>query len=457
MGGRSRFTWFYLNKRQSKTPALVLFFCLVLLVLPIADFLYYQDRLYPGIYLKDINIGGKTVEELQFLLENTEIAFTGPEGEIVTVPLKEMGIRPDARSIFAVAYTCGRGAKWPFTYGERLRLYREEIGVPFRYQLEPAQLDRSISRLAAELNSDAQDARFSLNPASAGAVRATLLGEKYGFRTDVIKLATAIRLALDHSRGPFSVTVPGEKITPSITISTIDEKGITALMSSFATPFDRSNADRAHNMKLAAAGINNYFLAPGEVFSLNRIIGDTTPEKGYKKALTMQGGELVDGFGGGICQVSSTLYNAALLAGLEIVERHNHQMTVPYITPGRDATIVYGVRDLKFRNNREQHFLINGKVEEGSIRFSFFGPPLAENVIIYTRTLAIFEPWHKYEYTSELPPGEEEIIQGSPGYLVETWKYVYKNDPFPTEKRRISLDSYNPHPTIIRRSNLKND
>ena len=241
-----------------------------------------------------------------------------------------------------------------------------------------------------------------------------------------------------------------KRIDAAITARLLRAQGITTLMSTFTTLFDLTKTNRVHNIELAASLINHYFLAPGAVLSLNDFYGETTAEKGYKEAPVIVGRELVPGFGGGLCQISSTFYNAALLAGLEIVERHNHDLTVPYIEPGRDATISYGARDLKVRNNTEHTIMIEAFVEGDALTFRVFGSPTGKKVEIETRKLAVYPPPEIIEIDPALAPGEEEIDAGYPGYLVEVWLIV-SGEGRVESRTKISEDRYHPYPTIIRR------
>ncbi|PKM83170.1 MAG: hypothetical protein CVU88_02945 [Firmicutes bacterium HGW-Firmicutes-13] len=162
------------------------------------------------------------------------------------------------------------------------------------------------------------------------------------------------------------------------------------------------------------------------------------------------------GFGGGVCQISSTLYNTALLANLEIMERHNHQLTVPYIVPGRDATLAFPSKDLKFHNNRDHYILITAFIEHDDLTFRLFGAPIEERVEIKTVEIAAYTPPIKHEFVPELAPGEEEVIEGHPGYVVQVWKTVYREDKIESEEI-ISVDSYLPSPKIIRRGVSRNN
>lgn len=159
------------------------------------------------------------------------------------------------------------------------------------------------------------------------------------------------------------------KITkPEITTNMLGEDAFPNVIASFSTRYDSSNKNRATNIDLAAKAIDGTVLIPGERFSFNSIVGPTTASKGYLLAGAYSAGELVENYGGGICQVSSTIYNVALYANLEIVERYNHSSLVSYVDPGRDATISYGSKDFKFLNSRKYAIKINARATNRNIR-----------------------------------------------------------------------------------------
>lgn len=135
--------------------------------------------------------------------------------------------------------------------------------------------------------------------------------------------------------------------------------------SSFSTYF-YSPAGRTTNIKVACKYIDGTLLAPGEVFSFNDVVGQRTAKRGFKKATVYRGQEVAEGFGGGVCQVSTTLFNAALLGNLDIVERSQHSMKVHYVDAGRDAAISWGTQDFKFRNNTDETIKISAKVIDSS-------------------------------------------------------------------------------------------
>jgi hypothetical protein len=167
--------------------------------------------------------------------------------------------------------------------------------------------------------------------------------------------------------------IPLEITTPSVTTNDLDIDIFQDLLASFTTKYDVSNTDRSTNLELAASKINGIILSPGEEFSYNTTVGARTIAAGYKEAKIYSNGEVVDGIGGGICQISSTLYNVAVFANLNITERHNHQFITSYVPAGRDATVAYGSKDLKFVNNRSYPIKIEMKINNGIVSCSFYG------------------------------------------------------------------------------------
>lgn len=168
-------------------------------------------------------------------------------------------------------------------------------------------------------------------------------------------------------------TIPLKTLYPSVTTNMIGMEAFPNLLSTFSTRYPASNRDRTTNLRLAASKIDGTVVLPGETFSYNAVVGARTIAAGYKEAAVYQDGQVVQGLGGGICQISTTLYNAALYANLEIVERRNHQFVPSYIGAGRDATVVYGSQDFKFKNNRNYAIKIACSVEGGVASFSIYG------------------------------------------------------------------------------------
>lgn len=168
-------------------------------------------------------------------------------------------------------------------------------------------------------------------------------------------------------------TIPLKVLYPSVTTNMIGTEAFPDLLSDFSTKYSASNRNRTTNLILAANKINGTVLMPGETFSYNKTVGARTIAAGYKEAPIYVSGKVEDGIGGGICQIATTLYNAVLYANLEVVERSNHQFVPSYAGASRDATVVYGAIDFKFKNNREYPIKINCSVSNGIANFKIFG------------------------------------------------------------------------------------
>ncbi|WP_188454608.1 VanW family protein [Virgibacillus oceani] len=190
-----------------------------------------------------------------------------------------------------------------------------------------------------------------------------IVSEKPGRTLDRDKLNLQFRKYFYYGQ-PQKVNVPTKAIYPRVDSELLASIRVNEI-GNYVTYFKQSNKERSHNIDLASEAINNYVVFPGETFSFNKVVGKRTKEKGYKRAPVIVKGELAEDIGGGICQVSSTLYNAVDLAGLEVVERYSHSRKVPYVPPGRDATVSWFGPDFAFKNKYHQPVLIRAKSMNG--------------------------------------------------------------------------------------------
>ena len=174
-------------------------------------------------------------------------------------------------------------------------------------------------------------------------------------------------------------TIPLKVLYPEVTTNMIGTEAFPDLLSTFKTTYSTRDRDRTTNLTLAANKINGTVVMPGETFSYNTVVGERTIAAGYKEAPIYVSGQVVDGLGGGICQITSTLYNAVVFANLEIVERSNHQFVPSYVSASRDATVVYGSIDFKFKNNRNYPIKLVCSVSGGVARFNIYGLKTADD------------------------------------------------------------------------------
>jgi len=198
----------------------------------------------------------------------------------------------------------------------------------------------------------------------------TILPPKLGKELDRHQFEISLRAALLRG-GSQNIVVPTKTDYPRVTaemLSDIKENRI----GSYVTYYPEGNRERTHNIKLAAEAIDNQVLFPGEQFSFNQVVGERTEEKGYLRAPVIIKGEFAEDVGGGICQVSSTLYNAVNIRGIAIIERYAHSREVTYVPPGKDATVSWNGPDFVFQNTYNQPVLILAAANQGKVSVSIF-------------------------------------------------------------------------------------
>ena len=255
--------------------------------------------------------------------------------------------------------------------------------------------------------------------------------------------AKAIIEANAASTEPYSI--PAVITLPDVTVVDLQAKFATDRLASYSTSFSSSDSNRAANVILAARKINGVVLNPGERFSYNKIVGPRTVAAGFKIAHVYEGDRVVDGVGGGICQVSSTLYNTVLLADLKIVSRTNHSMPVAYVPMGRDATVSYGAIDFVFENNKKYPVKIVAKSANRNLTIEIYGVKQDDTVIEIVTENAGYIPYSTKEVVDEtLNSGEKKIVKnGSNGTIVNTYK-VYKKNGVIIDKQHTSKSTYIP-------------
>ena len=240
---------------------------------------------------------------------------------------------------------------------------------------------------------------------------------------------------------------------PSVTIDELGEEAFPDQLSTFTTRYDVSDVDRTTNLRLACQKINGTVLLAGETFSYNDVVGARTVAAGYKNAKIYEAGQVVDGLGGGICQISSTLYNAALQANLEIVERRNHQFVTSYVPAGRDATVVYGSTDFKFKNTRKYPIRIVATANAGIATVSIYGIKEEEEYTFKfsTKTISTIPYPTQYIDDSSIEQGKEVVQQkGANGLITETYISKYLNGKL-ISTDFLSRDTYSAMKRIVKR------
>lgn len=247
-------------------------------------------------------------------------------------------------------------------------------------------------------------------------------------------------------------TIPLKITYPNVTTNQIGNEAFPDLLSQFSTSFTSSGYNRSNNIILSSAKLNGLVLMPGEEFSYNQAVGQRTRAAGFREAGAYSNGKVVQEVGGGICQVSSTLYNAVLYATLEIVERTNHYFNPGYVKAGLDATVSWGGPDFRFRNNRNYPIRIVTDTSGKKLKVYIYGLKTDDDctVVLDPRYISSVPYKTTYQNDASLATGETRVVSsGSNGCKTATYKYVYDKNGTLISSECISRDTYSPHNKVV--------
>lgn len=302
---------------------------------------------------------------------------------------------------------------------------------------------------------------YLLREFNVGAHSATIVfeGEKL-----VIEPGTAgIKVDIERTSAAFAAALKGfkagERIEVEVSLDCVDPeinawdlRYIEDVLGCFETDYS-SAAGRMANVENAVRLIDGTILMPGEEFDIGRVIGPITVENGYSHAAEFYAGRVVQGVGGGVCQASTTLYNAVLYAELEITERFNHSMAVSYVSLARDAAIAENVKNFRFVNSTGTPIYIRGTCHNGMVSFAIYGcdeRPVDRKIEFETVLIRTIAPGETVEILDEsLPPGAREVAQNArSGYVAELWKHIYAGEVL-QDSIKINTSSYMAAPQYV--------
>ena len=304
----------------------------------------------------------------------------------------------------------------------------------------------NIEKIHEEIYKQAKDAYINLDPIE---VNPEINGVDFSISIEEAK--NILQEEKEQYIIPISITIP------ETTLAKLGNEAFPEKLAEFSTPYSTTNENREVNLKLASEKVDGTIVLPGETFSYNKIVGERTIAKGYKEAAVYSGGKVVDGIGGGICQLSSTLYNTALYANLEIVQRNNHRFLTSYVTAGRDATVSWGTIDFCFKNTRKYPIKIISIVKNGVVTTQIYGIKEEKEyeIAIESKVTETLPFTTNYIKDYNLQQGAEEIVQyGANGAKSETYKIV-KEDGKIISRTLISSDIYSPLERIVKKGMKK--
>lgn len=422
--------------------------------------LYVNQNILPkNVTLSGWNIGGKSTSEVLHELDNRlrameaiQVRFGGEpmSGDEEVVSLQDAGVQYEAEEFRSAVSRFMEGGLW-----ERA-VYRYKFNPTWSIQLT---WDQDV--LKKRFHTEWEKERFgepvnAVRTISDDIVRYS--PEQTTFRIDWTAMGDRFNAAIPGDFSPLETNPPADIImeipltlhAPDVTVKSLQAEGIERKIIEFSTYLGASGPGRVHNVTSAAKAVDGMILKPGDEFNYAEVVERAQDKYGFKEAPVIVSGKLVPGIGGGICQVSSTIYNAVLLTGLEVTERRNHSLPVNYLPKGQDATFAEGYINFRFRNNTGKHLLIRSEVNGKTLTLKFFGT-FPKNTVysLESQTVQSIPAPLKYVRDTSLASGNHRVIQnGKPGYVVETYR-VKKVDGKITERERISRDIYRGQSTII--------
>lgn len=441
-----------MKKSNQLLSAIGMTACCLLLTAPMCVRGEETETIADGVYIGNIYVGGMTEAEATaavdaYVAEAGNVPFTLCAGEkSVSVTALELGIEFSDMSVVQEAFDVGRSGNLIKRYKDKKDLAHGDKVIAMRLDVDEASVTALLEEKAEELNQNAVDN---------GLVRENgafqIIHGEQGIKVNV---AESVDVVADYIGGQWN----GSEAEIELVAEIVEPRGseeelsqITDLLGGYSTNYNTSTANRCTNISVAAGMINGTVLYPGEEFSVYEAIGPLDGSNGYELAGAYENGQTVESYGGGVCQVSSTLYNAVILAELEVTERSNHSMIVTYVKPSMDAAIAGNYKDLCFVNNKDLPIYIEGYTVGKNVYFNIYGHETrpANRVVTY-----------ESEVISQQDPGTQFVATGDPvgyiassqskhvGYVARLWKVVTVDGV--EESREIyNKSTYKASPKIV--------
>lgn len=409
-------------------------------------FLGLQEGVFcAGVSINNVAVGNMSVEQALITLRKkypeekfSNILLSYQEKNWLLKP-QEINLRYDWQPVIAEAFLIGRQGSFLDKFKERYIVKKNGCNVPLIYKYDQEKLNRYLTGISKDVEVKAVEARLLIKDDNTVEIKPEVVGLKLNLPKALSMFKTVIKT------DNWEINLPMEEERPEITAEILEKRGIKTLLGSSASIYSVRNINRAYNIHIAARAIEGIMLAPGEVFSFNEIVGARSQEAGYKTAGVIVNNQVVDGLGGGVCQVSSTLYNAVLLSNLQIIERTSHSRPVSYYPLGLDATVAYNYLDFKFKNNTPYYIMIKASSGNGQLTIRLFGHTAPPAVSLSNQIINNIYPTSQTIKDASLPKGRTVVEKRAlNGYRVETWRSSGG------KKERVATSFYAPVSGIIR-------
>ena len=412
------------------------------------------EGFYAGTVVEGVDISQMTLSQAQaHWAEQIEPAYAGRTvtfdvGGSVTAG--ELGYESDYAQVLEKAWYGQKNGSLAQRYAA-LTAAGDQGYVVTRKLYDPAAVEAYVQSAAEKIDTPVQEAGVS--GFDTDSLAFTFTQGAPGRTLNREKLASDIESALDAGGGEVALSIA--ETAPQV--ATEDIQAQYGLRAYAVTDASSSKKNRLSNIQLALNSINGLCLQPGEEFSFNEVVGKRTAERGYKVATAYSAGEVTEELGGGICQVSTTLFNAVVKSDLEITERHNHSIPVSYVDKGKDATVSWGAQDFKFKNNTDAPVYIVALLsEDKKVRIGVFGKVLEDGMYITVESEVTHRDKHQttYQYNAFLSPGtQSELQSGRDGYSAMAYKLYWTKDGEMIKKETLCKSEYRRRDAIIEYNN----
>lgn len=412
------------------------------------------ETIYPGVSIENIDVGGMTVEEAKQAVEDYEEKVAGRkvtlcvEDKTKSFPLSRLGLHCDGGQAAEAAYEAGRKGN----FFQRIFEINEISGgkeIPLHFQVDRTDTLKIIRKKGRSFETEKKDAVLFREDGSFH-IEKEENGISIDFKKDAEKLAEQIE-SPHWNREDISYHMTCQVDEAEHTKKELQQ--VKDILGTFTTSYAGSSEGRCKNVENGAGLLDGTLLYPGEILSVYETVSPFTYDNGYRLAGAYENGRTIQSYGGGICQVSTTLYNAVLRAELEVIERQNHSMIVHYVELSEDAAISGTEKDFKFKNNLDTPVYIEGKAGDNSITFTIYGKEYRDagrSIEFVSERISTRPPGEKTVKDKTLEAGKKVVDQaGVTGYTAKLWKVIYENGT-ETDRVQINSSSYMSVPRIVR-------
>jgi len=434
-----------------KNKMLLIFF--FFFVMPIS-FTPRDTVFIDGIYIQGYDVSGLNRLEAEEKIKpyirqilSQEIVIVSPDKKKIWLTSYErMGITIDLEKALAAGLAPGNKGFILKRWWERLKIKKDGYNIPLEIQIREETAAQEILKYTGDLVKAPQDAKLKVTAQNKVLIEPDISGVDIDIPAMLAQLRACVKL-----QGPISITCQTKEVRAKTTLDDIKKLKVETILGQFTTWFNPRQINRTQNIKMAAQALDNFLLAPQEEFSFNKIVGPRTKEAGYNDAPIILNNKFMEGIGGGVCQVSSTLYNVLLRANLPVTERYPHSLPVRYVPKGMDAAVVYGVKDLKFVNNTNGHILFKTYVGQGSLTIKLFGSKKDNHKVeVVSFVEKTFMPQTIIKNKKDLPIGQVIVEQnGTEGYIVRVERIIKDSEEKILIHEILSRDYYPPVDKVI--------